>query len=45
MIGNGVENPVTVLDKHRNKNRDVDLYHPEFNVYESVRDKLSGFEE
>ena len=45
MIGNGIENPVTVLDKHRNKNRDVDLYRPEFNVYESVRDKLSGFEE
>ena len=45
MIAQGVENPIKALDKHRNKTRDEHLYHPEFNVFCEVRNKLNGFSE
>lgn len=45
MIAQGVENPIKVLDKHRNKTRDENLYHPEFNVFCQVKDRLNGFSE
>ncbi|NJO30190.1 MAG: hypothetical protein HC874_23635 [Richelia sp. SL_2_1] len=45
LIANGIENPIQELDEHRNKHRDVNLYHPAFNVFCEVTKKLNGFNE
>lgn len=45
MIAKSIENPIKELDTHRHKNRDKQLYHPEFNVFNKVKNKLNGFSE
>ncbi|MEM7556586.1 MAG: hypothetical protein AAF378_21300 [Cyanobacteria bacterium P01_A01_bin.84] len=43
MISKGVVNPIKALDKNRHKNRDNELYHPEFDVFCEITNKLNGF--
>ena len=45
LIDKGVDNPLKVLDSNRHKNRDLNLYHPAFNIFMEVRNKLNGFTE
>lgn len=45
MIDKDVTDPIKELDKHRHRNRDIKLEHPELYAYNEVRDLLSGIED